>query len=130
MECGGKRSATPLWLRAERAPEPEASVRPAPRLRRKPKRRRRFALPAHSIEKELSPRVISLNSAYRFGPIAVPGIPVNYRTAGTNFSDELVFADGAACGQPKVSPSSTKPAPKAARLTYKAVTGGSNRNLI
>ena len=30
MECGGKRSATPLWLRAERAPEPEATVRPPP----------------------------------------------------------------------------------------------------
>jgi len=31
MDCGGKRSATPLWLSAERAPEPEATLhRPAP----------------------------------------------------------------------------------------------------
>ena len=36
MGCGGKRSATPLWLR--RQPELD-----------KPKRRRRCALPAHSI---------------------------------------------------------------------------------
>jgi hypothetical protein len=37
MECGGKRSATPLWLRDRKA-------RPTP------KRRRRYALPAHSID--------------------------------------------------------------------------------
>jgi len=31
MDCGGKRSATPLWLSAERAPEPEATLHlPAP----------------------------------------------------------------------------------------------------
>ncbi|PWU10771.1 MAG: hypothetical protein C5B50_24695 [Verrucomicrobia bacterium] len=34
MECGGKRSAAPLWLRLARW--------------REPKRRRRYALPAHS----------------------------------------------------------------------------------
>jgi hypothetical protein len=33
MECGGKRSATPLWMKI---------------IQRDPKRRRRFALPAHS----------------------------------------------------------------------------------
>ena len=37
MECGGKRSATPLWM----------SVGSCLRGL-KPKRRRRFALPAHS----------------------------------------------------------------------------------
>jgi mono/diheme cytochrome c family protein len=40
MEFGGKRSATPLWLRDRKA-------RPTP------KRRRRCALPAHSIAREL-----------------------------------------------------------------------------
>ncbi len=38
MECGGKRSATPLWLAASTGAD-------------KPKRRRRCALPAHSIRK-------------------------------------------------------------------------------
>jgi hypothetical protein len=42
LECGGKRSATPLWVVSTRAnPEPPNN----------PKRRRRFALPAHSKSK-------------------------------------------------------------------------------
>ena len=43
LECGGKRSATPLWL--TRTSAGSASVHRTP----KPKRRRRCALPAHSI---------------------------------------------------------------------------------
>jgi hypothetical protein len=39
LECGGKRSATPLWLGQRLA---------FPGVRGDPKRRRRFALPAHS----------------------------------------------------------------------------------
>ena len=40
LECGGKRSATPLWIKSSSS---------SGRLQcREPKRRRRFALPAHS----------------------------------------------------------------------------------
>jgi len=46
MECGGKRSATPLWL-------------PRPPGAEKPKRRRRCALPAHSISAERQRRSAS-----------------------------------------------------------------------
>ena len=41
LECGGKRSATPLWLLGAGAGSGGQRV--------EPKRRRRFALPAHSI---------------------------------------------------------------------------------
>ena len=40
LECGGKRSATPLWISALKPPKD-------------PKRRRRFALPAHSTLRSL-----------------------------------------------------------------------------
>jgi hypothetical protein len=43
MECGGKRSATPLCRKSRQV------VRQSQRSPRGPKRRRRCALPAHSI---------------------------------------------------------------------------------
>src|SRR6266581_3016178 len=48
LECGGKRSATPLWIVRRFAFRLE-SVKTASRRSSEPKRRRRFALPAHSI---------------------------------------------------------------------------------
>ena len=49
LECGGKRSATPLWVRQERRVE-------------LPKRRRRFALPAHSIPSRPGTRNLELGT--------------------------------------------------------------------
>ena len=49
MDCGGKRSATPLWLRAERAPEPEATLSTTPVAVESQSAVAAFALPAHSI---------------------------------------------------------------------------------
>jgi len=76
MECGGKRSATPLWTvrtvqKKGKAPSPLRSAgalhRAAARhcfgvcerIEKKGKRRRRFALPAHSIGRRA---IVVLNS--------------------------------------------------------------------
>ena len=92
MDCGGKRSATPLWLRAERAHEPETTLSTSPRLRRQPKRRRRFrsAGALHIVRTFTASNILLLGAWLWAGPFPVPG-PRRIIVSGKNLSDEPDF---------------------------------------
>jgi len=60
MDCGGKRSATPLWLSAERGLESKLPLATTPGSAERQSAVAAGALPAHSIEDGLSPHILTI----------------------------------------------------------------------